>query len=592
MDDTYSGEQDLLRLFAASRRRYSGRTAVTDGPCSITYAELDLAADAVAANLRRHGLAREGRVAVYLPRGTDFFIALLGILKAGHAYVPIDTMYSAARRDLMIRASGASVTITTAGLLASLEGAGLAGVTMDELADHPPADESGLPAAGSQAACVLFTSGSTGEPKAVVLEHRNICYLACNGGLPALRPDDRVAHVSSLSFDPFHMEMWCTLAAGAQIVVLPSMAELVKGNVGQALRRHEITVLVSPTMAVNHAIRADPEAFSGLRLLHAGGDVLLPAACRDLLAGGFGGRFYNLYGPTECATACTGHHVAAVLPEAEIIPIGTALQGAIAYVLDADCQLVPDGAIGELYIGGAGVARGYLGMPRETAIRFLPDPFWVTAGRMYRTGDLVRRNPAGELEFIGRADDQVKIRGYRVEPGEVERALMRDDHVLDAAVIADGEAGNRHLVALIAGTTALSLRDLRRNLAGTLPHYMIPVVILAVEAIPANGHGKRDTGKMRLLARSELERRRKLMPPRDEVERGLADVWRELLAVEEVGMEDDFYALGGDSMLAFRLRQRLTRDLGVVLSMREVLRTPVLGGLADLVRARKPPGTQ
>lgn len=590
------GEKSLLRLFAASCHRYPGRTAVSDGPRSMTYAQLDLASDTVAASLRRHGLAREDRVAVYLPRGADVFVALLGILKADGAYVPIDTMYSAARRDLMIRASGACVTITTPGLLAGLQGPGLAGVTMDQLIAGPPPDRDQSPVAGkapgepagSQAACVLFTSGSTGQPKAVVLEHRNIVYFACNTALPALRPDDRVAHVSSLSFDPFHLETWCTLAAGAQVVVLPAMAQLVEGDVGQALRRHEITAMVAPTMAVNHVVRADPESFSSLRLLHTGGDVILPGACRDLLASSFTGRFYNLYGPTECTTACTGYHIADVPPEADSVPIGTALHDARAYVLDSGGQLVPDGAIGELHVGGAGVARGYLGMPAETASKFLPDPFAAADGRMYRTGDLVRRRPDGVLEFVSRVDDQVKIRGYRVEPREVERVLLRNEAVLDAAVIAEGDVDNRHLVALVAGGATLSLRDLRQKMADTLPHYMVPTVMLAVDKIPANAHGKRDSATLRQLARSELERRRTIVPPRDDLERRLADVWRELLAVEEVGLEDDFYALGGNSMLAFRLRQRLTRDLGVVLEMRDVLGTPVLGGLAELVRARKP----
>jgi amino acid adenylation domain-containing protein len=575
-----SAADSIVAFFAASRRRHPDRPAVSDDERSLTYAELDAASDRVAAGLRARDLDHEARIAVYLPRCVHVFVALLGILKAGGVYVPIDTSYSAARRDMMIRASGASLVITTPDLAPD----DVPACTVDELAATPSVGA--VPVTGSHAACVLFTSGSTGQPKAIVLEHRNIAYFARNTALPTLRPDDRVGHVSSLSFDAFHFDTWCSLAAGAEIVVLPTMPQLVAGDAHRELRRRRITAMLVPTMAVNHVVREDHEAFASLRILHTGGDVIVPSVCRDLLAGGFRGEFWNLYGPSECATACTGHRITEVPDGAESVPIGTDLAGAQVHVLGPDGRVVRDGCVGELYIGGAGVGRGYLGQPRETATRFVPDPFAPGGGRLYRTGDLGRRRPDGRLEFVARADDQVKIRGYRVEPREVERILIRHEGVLDAAVVAVGDDDSRHLVALVVSGTTLSLPALRQAVADVGPDYLVPSAILALDRIPANAHGKRDTAKLRELAKQELDRRRRIVAPRDDVERHLANLWRELLAVEEVGLEDDFYALGGNSMLAFRFRRRVTRDLGVTLDMHDVLGTPVLAGIADLVRAR------
>ena len=573
-------ESSIVAFFADSRNRYPDRPAVSDADRSLTYAELDAASDRIAAALRVRDLGHEARIAVYLPRGVPVFVALLGILKAGCVYVPIDTSYSAARRDVMIRESGTALVITTADQAPDE----FPSSTVEELAAATPLEDA-LPITGDHAACVLFTSGSTGRPKAIVLEHRNISYFARNPALPALRPSDRVGHVSSLSFDAFHFDAWCTLAAGAEIVVLPTMPQLVGSDVQRELRRLRITAMLVPTMAVNHVIREDQEAFASLRVLHTGGDVIVPSVCRDLVAAGFLGEFWNLYGPSECATACTGYRITEVPEGAESVPIGADLAGAAVYVLDQDGRAVPDGAVGELCIGGAGVGRGYLGQPRETATRFVPDPFAPGGGRLYRTGDLGRRRPDGLLEFVARVDDQVKIRGYRVEPREVERILTRHEGVLDVAVVAVGDDDSRHLVALVVAGSSLSLPALRKSVADIGPDYLVPSAILAVDKIPANSHGKRDSTTLRELARRELERRRRIVAPRDEVERRLANLWRELLAVEEVGLDDDFFALGGNSMLAFRFRRRVTKDLGVTLDMHDVLSTPVLAEIADLVRA-------
>nr|WP_280116062.1 non-ribosomal peptide synthetase [Micromonospora orduensis] len=577
----------LLPVFAETLRQHGDRPAVTDPERSLTYREVDRRSDRIAASLRDRGVGREDRVAVYLPRGVDVFVSLLSILKAGAAYVPVDTRYPAARRDLMIHASGARLVITAASMLPELTEIGVAVETPNTLADDAAAPLSGTDIPGCQAACVLFTSGSSGTPKAIVLEHRNLRYFATNPALPELSERDRVAHVSSLSFDALNFEVWCSLAAGAEIVVLPTMPDLVAADLQRELRRHRITAMLAPTMAVNHIVREDRDAFSGLRILHTGGDVVLPASCRALLAGSFRGSLHNLYGPTEGTTACTGHHVTAVGDEDSNVPIGTPLAGAHVHLLDEGRRPVPDGEPGELFIGGQGVARGYLGQPALTASRFLPDPCSSAGARMYATGDRARRRRDGVLEFLGRIDDQAKVRGYRVEPREVERILGRFPGVHDVAVVVGGQGDGRHLIALVVADEALLIRELRSYASEVMPDYMVPSAFTTISKIPADDHGKRDARELLELAQQELRRRSEAVSPRDDVERYLVEVWEELLGAEKVGVHDDFFALGGNSLLAFRLRRRISSDLSTTITAQEVLTVTVLGELADLLKQRQ-----
>ena len=300
----------------------------------------------------------------------------------------------------------------------------------------PPAN----PLTAGDLACVLFTSGSSGVPKAIMLDHHNLVHLARNKVLASVGPADRVGQVASLSFDTFHVESWCSFAHGAEVVVLPTMPDLIADDLQRGLRRRRITVLVAPTMAVNHVVHEDRDAFSSLRVLYTGGDVLQPAAARTLLSGSFTGEFYNLYGPTEGTTCCTSHRITEVADDCGTIPIGVELDGAAVYIMDDAQRALPDGTIGELYIGGEGVTVGYLGQPAMTAERFRPDPFGAPGSRMYATGDRAWRRDDGVIEFGGRIDDQVKIRGYRVEPREAEQVIAKHPAVRDAAVIVAGEA--------------------------------------------------------------------------------------------------------------------------------------------------------
>ncbi|SFR28726.1 amino acid adenylation domain-containing protein [Lentzea waywayandensis] len=572
------GGDTLVELFRDAVERHGGREAVSDSAGVLTYRELDALSDGVARDLREIGVGHEDRVVLYLGRGVRVFAALLGVLKAGAAYVPVDTRYPESRRDLMISASGAEVVVTDVSHAEAVAGHKI--LVMDEVAPGPrPAVEVG----GGDAAAVLFTSGSSGTPKAIVLEHRGLVHFARNPALPPLLPTDRVGHVSSLSFDAFHFETWCAFAGGARIVVLPTMPDLLGGDVHRELRRNRITAMLVPTMAVNHVVREDIDAFASLRVLHTGGDVLSPSACRELLSGSFEGEFYNLYGPTEGTTAVTAHRVDA--DPADTVPIGLPLTGSAVYVLSDLAEVAP-GEVGELHIGGPGVARGYLGRPALTAQRFLPDPFAGDGSRMYATGDLARRRPDGVLEFVGRADDQVKIRGYRVEPLEAERIVASHPDVRDAAVLVSGEGQDKHLVALVVPYDRISPKELRQHAAERMPDFMVPTSFVSVPEIPATDHGKRDVGKLRELVVKHAGRAAHRVGPRDDVERRIAEIWEDLLAVEDIGVADDFFTLGGNSLLAFRVQRRIGKDLGVPLQPRDVLANSELAGLAALVRSR------
>jgi amino acid adenylation domain-containing protein len=589
-DDAWS----VVELLDQSARSHPDHPAVRDDERALSYAELASRADALASVLSGLGVARRDRVAIYLPHGVDVFVAMLAILKAGAAYVAVDDRYPDSRRDQMIVHSGAKVVLTRPGWAGRIRPLGGEVLEYRSAAPDPadPALAVGVapprPAlTGDDLACVLFTSGSSGVPKAIMLDHRNLVHLARNKVLAPVGPGDRVGQVASLSFDTFHVESWCSLAQGAEVVVLPTMPDLIANDLSRELRRRRISVLVAPTMAVNHVVHEDRDAFSSLRILYTGGDVLQPAAARTLLSGSFRGEFYNLYGPTEATTCCTSHLITAVADDCGSIPIGLELDGATVHILDTSHRRIPTGDIGELHIGGHGVGPGYLGQPAMTAERFRPDPFGPSGSRMYATGDRAWRHPDGVVEFAGRVDEQVKIRGYRVEPREAEQVIAKHPAVRDAVVVVAGEEHDKRLIALVVLYERLSPKQLRAFATEALPDYLVPSTFIPVAEIPGNHHGKRDAAKLRQFAQAQLRREGNRFEPRDDVDAYLVELWEQLLSVEWIGAQEDFFALGGNSMLAFRAQARIKRDLGVELEVREILHTTELANLAGLVRSRR-----
>ncbi|WP_225821732.1 non-ribosomal peptide synthetase [Streptomyces naphthomycinicus] len=585
-----AGSPTLGALFAASVARYPDAPAVSDGTARLSYAELDRRATALAGALARRGVRRGDRVGLYLSRGVDLVTAVIGVLRAGAAYLPVDTAYPVARRDHMLSVGRVACVVTEPALSDRLAGQRVPVVEWSGTREGADTSDRALPEPdGADAACVLFTSGSTGTPKAVVLEHRQMAAFARDTALPELRPGDRSGQAASVSFDTFTFEVWRALAGGAEIAVLPSFAQLLATDLQRELRRRRITAMLAPAVALNDVVRHDREAFSSLRLLCSGGDVLLPATCRDLLAGGFTGRLFNLYGPSETTVACTGHEIRSTPPAtAENVPIGSAFAGARLYVLDARLRPVPPGTPGELHVAGSGVGRGYLDQPGLTASRFLPDPFAGDGSRMYRTGDRVRQGPDGAVEYLGRIDRQWKISGYRVEPGEVEAAVRGHAGVRECAVTAVGEAGARRLVAFtVPAGEELSLRDLRGFLEQRVPRYLVPSEFVVLPSMPTDPHGKRDWARLLAIHADRPARGADDAPPRDDVERYLVRLWEDLLALEGIGVHDDFFALGGHSLLAVRARLTIQRDMRIALRPEALFEDSVLEDLARVINEKR-----
>jgi amino acid adenylation domain-containing protein len=576
----------LTELFGRSVEAHPHRPAVRDDTRTLTYAQLDEESNAVSALLRSHGVGAEDRVGIYLRRSVELFVAILGILKSGAAYVAVDSRYPDTRRDLMLDSSGAKIVLTEAGWEDRLTSVSARIVSIEDRAAADTAPAEGVVEPNS-AASVLFTSGSSGEPKAIVLEHRNIVSFASNPSLPVLTTADRVGQISSISFDAFHFEMWSTLGYGAQAVILPPVPDLLAADFQRQMRQYGITAMLVPTMVINHVVREDRDAFAPLRVLQAGGDVLLPAACRALLGGQFKGSLYNLYGPAEITTACTAHQVTAEDAESDAIPIGLPLDGVSVRVLSPELEPVAPGETGELFVSGPGVARGYQDRPDLTDERFLTLPGEADGARMYRTGDLARQREDGALMFVGRADNQVKIRGYRVEPGEVERGLRRYPEVQEAVVLPQGEGNDRRLVAFVVLENGLGVKELRERAERDLPDFMVPSQFIMQDRIPATAHGKRDLDALREVLAKHLEREESYAGPQTDTERFLAGLWENLLSTERVGRDEDFFGLGGHSLLAFRMHHRINRELGLSLPFPVLLNNTVLKDLAAAIDASR-----
>jgi amino acid adenylation domain-containing protein len=457
-----------------------------------------------------------------------------------------------------------------------------------ESLDGDGAEDVRVPVGGEAVAYVMYTSGSTGEPKGVMVPHRAITQLVLSNGFADLGPDDRVALAANPAFDAATMEVWGPLLVGGAVVVVPQDVLLDPQSYGRLLREQGVTALLITPVLFNHYAQAIPGALAGLRYVLTGGDRADPAAYARLLAERGRVIVLNCYGPTETTTFSLAHPVAEedVAESAPGVPIGRPKANTRAYVLDRAGEPVPVGVVGELYVGGAGVALGYLDRPELTAERFVADPFGAEPGaRLYRTGDLVRRRGDGALEFVGRTDFQVKVRGFRIEPREIEARLLEHPGVREAVVVAreDGP-GEKRLVAYCVGADA-GADALRAHLAERLPEHMVPAAYVRLEALPLTPNGKVDRRALP-APEGDAYAARAYEAPVGEIEEALAEVWAEVLGVERVGRRDNFFELGGHSLLALRLIERMRRrDLHAEVGA--LFTAPTLAGLAavtELVR--------
>ncbi|MFF8424833.1 amino acid adenylation domain-containing protein [Streptomyces sp. NPDC016566] len=577
-------------LFERTAARFPDAPAVRFGDTVLDYAELNRRANRLARHLTARGIGPEDRVALLLPRSADLVVAVLGVLKTGAAFLPLDPAYPRARIEHVLGDARPSCLLahsTTAPLAGEAAGAAPLLVLDDPtvtaaLAGRPGGDltdaERTAPLTVDHPAYVIYTSGSTGRPKGVVVTHRGVPHLADTFvGHMRVRPGSRVLQFASLGFDAMVPELCMGLLAGASFVLAPA-EHLMPGEALAAFTR---------AAGVTHAILPP----SSLAVMDPAGD--LPADLVILVAGeacsgdlaerwSAGRLFLNGYGPTETTVCATISEPLAGTGEP---PIGRAVTGSRTYVLDAALQPVPPGVTGELYVAGASLARGYLGRPALTGERFVADPHGLPGERMYRTGDLARQRPDGTLEYAGRADEQVKIRGYRVEPGEAEAALRELDAVAQAAVaVRTDRTGVPALAGYVvpADGRTLDLAALRAALADRLPGYLVPATLTVLDAIPVTPNGKTDRKALPDPgAGTGGAPATPYAPPRTPREERLCALFAEALGTPQVGLDDDFFALGGHSLLAARLTPRIRAELGVECGVEVVFKAPTVRRLAE-----------
>ncbi|MFF3724644.1 amino acid adenylation domain-containing protein [Streptomyces erythrochromogenes] len=585
----------LHGLFAARAAERPDAVALVHGGGTLTYRELDRSSDRLARHLLAHGAGPGRSVGLFLDRGPSALVAQLAVLKTGGCYVPLDPDYPAARLTHMITDSRVALLVTAGTLGERLPAAGAALPVVDLDRDRGaieahPAEPTGVPGHPDQAAYIMYTSGSTGTPKGVQVPQRAVVRLVHAPGYTDIGPGDTVAQLASLSFDAATFEVWAALLGGARLAVHPEGLPDAAG-LGRFLAAHGVTHLWL-TAGLFHQVADDaPEAFAGLRQLIAGGDRLSPEHCARVLAAHPALRLTNGYGPTEATTFTTAHDLRGALPAGASVPLGRPIGNTRVRVLTPDLEPAPVGVPGELYIAGAGLAHGYLGRPGATAERFVADPYGTPGERMYRSGDLVAWRADGTLEFLGRSDGQVKVRGFRVETGEVESVLTAHPAVADAVVVPHHEDGRTVLVAHLvpaAGAPVPDAESLRAHLAGHLPGHMVPAAFATLDALPLTANGKVD--RRALPAPAELTGRlatgTAYEAPATPTEELIAESWRELLGADRIGVHDDFFALGGDSLLALRAASRINALFGTDYAPRDLFERPTVAGTAQGVEER------
>ncbi len=573
-----------LRLHDRFERRVQASPhaiALVDGTRRLTYAELDARANAWAAQLQAQGAGPERLVGVCLERSADLVTALLAVLKTGAAYVPLDPLYPADRLGYMCADARVDLLVSRPPLAAKLPSGDWALVDVAQLAAQPPRVRPPVCAARPEnLAYLIYTSGSTGRPKATAIEHRSA--VALIAWAEAVYPPEELAGVlaaTSVCFDLSIYELFVTLALGGKVILAENALAL-----PELPARGEVTLVNTVPSAMNELIRSGALP-ANVRVVNLAGEPLPAALADKIYATGSVEKVYDLYGPSEDTTYSTWALRSRGGPET----IGRPLANTQLYLLDAALQPVPLGAVGELFLGGEGLARGYLGRPDLTAERFIPDPFAATpGGRLYRTGDLGRFRPDGQVEFLGRSDHQIKIRGFRIELGEIEAVLRSHPQVSEAAVIArEDEPGRKQLAAYVVGATLPTGRaldaELRSWLGSRLPEYFVPVAFVALPVLPQTPNGKLDRKALPVPAVVNVglvQTEAAFAAPRTPAEQTLARIWADVLKVPRVGRDDNYFALGGDSILVLQVVSR-AREAGLALSPRLVFERPTVAELAD-----------
>jgi amino acid adenylation domain-containing protein len=586
----YPRERCIHELFEAQAARHAAAVAVVCKGQKLTYAALNARADRLAHRLIKLGVKPDERVVTLLERSIDLIVAQLAILKAGAAYVPLDPQAPAMRQAWIVEDCAASLIIANARTDLSFtpaapvlrQGDGIEAA--EAIAANPDRLDS-----SRRVAYVIYTSGSTGTPKGVLVPHRAVTRLVINNEYAVIGADDRVAFAANPAFDASTFELWAPLLNGGTVVVIDHDTVLTPEAFIRTLQEERINVLWLTVGLFNQLAEALEPVFAQFKVVITGGDVLEPRVMGRVWSqpGKRPERLLNAYGPTETTTFATTYRIGSSTGESASIPIGRPISNTRIYLLDAYGEPVPLGAVGELYIGGDGVALGYLNRPELTAEKFLVDPFVADPdARMYRTGDLARYLPDGNLVFLGRNDHQVKIRGFRIELGEIEGRLAEHPAVREAAVLALDEAGGKRLVAYVVADSDDQLAGtLHAHLAACVPEYMVPAAFVRLDAFPLTPNGKLDRRALpppddAAYARGAYE------VPQGETETVLAAIWTEHLGIERISRNDNFFNLGGHSFLALRVISEINKRLKLHLNVPTFFMHPTIEQLTRDIEHR------
>ncbi|RLT97983.1 non-ribosomal peptide synthetase [Ketobacter sp.] len=593
----FASESTLVQLFEQQVSRHPNAVAWEYGAQKITYEQLNQRANRLARQLMSQGVKPGQDVAISFHRSLSMLEAMLAVLKAGAAYVPIDPEYPRERIEHIVQDTATPVLITFRDNVDNLQqlsaGAADSVLAIEQLLEtsaslSPENPNVPLPNGSRSRAYVIYTSGSTGKPKGVCVPQVAVSRLVLNTDYVDLKPGHRMGHASNVSFDAATFEFWGALLNGGTLVCVDRDTALNPEQFAEVIARDNIEVLFITTALFNALSKQKLDVFAGLEYCLFGGEACDPNQVKAVIESGAGPRhLLHVYGPTENTTFSTWHEVSQVLPGSTTIPIGRPLANSTLYVLDESLRPVPIGVNGEIYVGGLGLADGYLNRDDLTAAAFIEHPF-RPGERLYKTGDLGRLLANGALEISGRMDDQVKIRGYRIELGEIETALNQLTDVKEASVVVRSMAnGSRQLVAYCQRRTPgqeVSIAELKSRLKQTLPDYMVPSAIVMLDRLPLNPNGKVDKKALPEPA-AEHFAANQFVAPRNDIEQSLVGIWQEVLELEQVGVFDDFFDLGGHSLLINKVATRLQQQLGVELPLRTLFEVPTVAALAEIIQS-------
>ncbi len=592
----YPRNKGVNQLFDEVVAQYPNKVALNHSDKELTYAELQQRVLALTASLKEHGVQPGDFVGLCCERNFGMVEAQLAIMRAGAAFVPLDHTYPADRLSFLFEDTRLKVLLTEKELNAKLPKHDARVIHLDEprpkqvnAADHAPRDTTESPA------YIMYTSGSTGKPKGVVVPHRGIVRLVKNQNYAPFGPDAVITQMSNVSFDASTFELWGALLNGGRLVLQPQ-AKPTLAEVTETMERYGVNILFITTGLFNVLVDEHVERLKGLKCILTGGEVMSLPHIRKALRVLGPGVLNNIYGPTENTTYSCFHPINSEGEIGKQVPIGKAIHNTFLYVLDEQQKPVTVGVKGELYCGGDGVALGYWERPELTAERFLPDPFRGGDARMYRSGDLVKWLPDGSIEFLGRADDQVKIRGFRIELGEIENAISNYPGVRDRLVMARKDMpGGQQLVAYVVPQDfdpgqdeqqrELFLDGLRVHLEGALPKFMLPSFFVTLPELPLNPNGKVDK---KILPMPELRTSRmkaEHVAPRDAEEATLASIWGKALGVPDLGVHDNFFDLGGHSIIGIQVLTEVERRLGSKLALNALFQAPTIAQFARFIRS-------